>query len=111
MDGLSGRRAPVGAVAHPATGALAEIVVDADVLTGSGQQRDRLHRGHEARLVEADAYRITGAECEERLLLLHVPVAVSGAHAIRHRQPDRDRLLTELVVDVLGQALDRAGAN
>src|SRR5262249_52707596 len=76
----SGRRGPaVGAVAHPAPGALAEIVVDPGPRAGGGQQGDRLHRRHEAGLVEPDADRIAGADGEERLLFGDVPMAVPGA--------------------------------
>src|SRR5262249_17668435 len=44
MYGLVGGRPPVGAIAHAAPRALAELVVDACASAGRGQQRDRLDR-------------------------------------------------------------------
>jgi hypothetical protein len=57
----------VGAAGHPAAGALAEVVVDARLGAGAHEQRDRLGRQHEARIVERDA------DCAE-------PVEIGLAH-------------------------------
>src|SRR5438445_10110510 len=103
--------AAVGAVAHPASGALAEVVVDPRAGSGRGHERDGLHRAHEAGLVEADADRVAGAEGEQRFLLADVPVAIPEAHPVRDRQPEWDRFLTQQIIDVLGQALDRPRAD
>src|SRR5207244_8668971 len=107
MESFSGGGAAVGAVAHPASGALAEVMVDPRVGSGRGQKRDGLHRAHEAGLVEADADRLAGAKGEQRFLLAHVPVPVPWAHPVRDRQPEWDRFLTQQIIDVLGQGLDR----
>src|SRR5882724_12150901 len=106
MHGLVGGRPAVGAVAHPASRALAEVVVDPRAGAGRGEEGDRLDRGHEARLVQPDADRVARAHAEQRSLLGYVPAAVAGAHAVRDRQPEGNRLLAQQIVDVLGQALD-----
>src|SRR5262249_31099081 len=53
VDARAGRRAAVRALAHPAAGALAEVVVDLRARSRGGQERDGFHGRHEARLVEA----------------------------------------------------------
>src|SRR5262245_41948451 len=55
VDAGTGRRATVGAIAHPAAGALTEVVIDLRARSRGGQERDGLHGRHEACLVEADA--------------------------------------------------------
>ena len=45
------------------------------------------------------------------MLLGDIPVRVAGADAVRHGEPRREALLAEDVVQVLGQALDRARAD
>src|SRR5262245_18960086 len=54
VDARASRRAAVGALAHPAAGALAEVVIDLRVHARRGQERDGFHGRHEARVVEAD---------------------------------------------------------
>src|SRR5206468_9975558 len=83
MESFAGGGATVGTVAHPASGALAEVVVDPRVGSGRGQKRDGLQRAHEAGLVKADADRLAGAKGEQRFLLAHVPVPVAWAHPVR----------------------------
>src|SRR5262245_36079978 len=109
MYGLRGGRPAVSAVAHPAPRTLAEVVVDPRARARRGQQRDRFHGRHEAGLVQADADRMARAHLEQHALLGHVPVAVARAYTVRDRQPQRDRLLAEEIVDVLGEALDGPG--
>src|SRR5439155_18033142 len=108
VHGPTGGRAAVGAIAHPAATTLAEVVVDARRDTGAGEQRDRLHRRHEAGRVEMDADRLRRAETEQLSLLRHVPGAVAGTDPVGDLHSARDPVLAEHVVDVLGQALDGA---
>src|SRR6266436_8168209 len=108
VHGLAGGPAAVRAVGHPAPRALAEVVVDPRSGAGGGDQGNGLHGGHEAGRVEADTDRVARTHAEQQLLLGHVPAPVAGAHPIRDRQAEGDRLLAEEVVHVLGQALDGA---
>src|SRR2546425_7663383 len=111
VHGLPGGGAAISAVAHPAAGALAEVVVDARGDPRAGKERDRLHRCHEAGRVEPDADRVPRAESEQLPLLQHVPGAVAGADPVGDLEAARDPLLAQHVVHVLGQALDGARAH
>src|SRR3989454_8741165 len=111
VHGTPGGDAAIGTVAHPAAGALAEVVIDAHRDTRAGEQRNGLHRRHEAGFVEPDADGAAGTQREQLLLLRHVPGAVARADPVGDLQTALDPLLTEHVVDVLGQALDGARAH
>src|SRR3989454_4088346 len=111
VHGTPGGDAAIGTVAHPAAGALAEVVIDTRRDTRTGEQRNGLHRRHEAGFVEPDADGAAGTQREQLLLLRHVPGAVAGADPVGDLQTALDPLLAEDVVDVLGQALDGARAH
>src|SRR5439155_8596097 len=111
VHGMTGGDAAVGAVAHPAARALAEVVVHARGRTRAGQERDGLHGCHEAGRVQADGDRVGRAQPEQLALLGHVPVAVARADPVGDLEAARDPLLTEDVVHVLREALDGARAD
>src|SRR5688500_3761683 len=59
VHGSKGGGAAVSAVAHPAAGTLAEVVVDARVRTRAREDGDGLGGRHETGVVQGDAHRVT----------------------------------------------------
>src|SRR5689334_4371960 len=111
MDAAAHGRAAIRAVAHPTACALAEVVIDARARARADQQRDRLGRRHEACGVQGHPGGVAGTETEQRVLLGNVPVRIAGADAIGDRDPGREALVAEHVVDVFGETLDGARAD
>src|SRR5262249_10008099 len=98
MHGGDRRPAPERAVAHPASPALGEVVVHPRLGADADEERDRLHRRHEARLVQGYPDRRPGAEAKQRRLLRGVPAGVAGADPVGHAKSVRQTGLTEEIV-------------